>query len=54
MSSSQIMPVVPTNMLLQPLTSQSEHIVSKRYRSFLPEVSGNYSYDSNNVIRIKP
>lgn len=52
MSSSTIIPVVPTQMMLQPLTSNSEHVVSKRFRSFLPEVSGDYSFNSNNTIRI--
>ena len=52
MSSSSIIPVVPTQMILQPLTSNSEHVVSKRFRSFLPEVNGEYKYNSNNTIRI--
>lgn len=44
--------VKPANMLPAKLTSNSDYIVSRRYRTFNPEVGGSYSYSSNNTFRI--
>ena len=54
MSKSTILPVIPSNMVPPPaLTSQSQFIVSRRYRQFLPDSGvGPYSYSSNNRIQI--
>lgn len=48
------MPVIPANMIPPPaLTSQSQFIVSRRYRQFLPDSGvGPYSYASNNRVQI--
>lgn len=52
MASSTINHVPPAEMLPTDLSSNSDYIVSRRFRTFNTEVGGNYSYSSNNTFRI--